>query len=237
MTAIRTAVRNKIVELYNILKDAIPFVAYLIGYLIWFYIIEHADRLNYTVIHVAADDVIPFVPAFIIPYEIWFFFVGAMMVYFYFRDRRVYHESAAALAIGMTLFLVVSTVWPNIQYLRPRDLADTGLFTHLVLGIYSTDTPTNICPSIHVFNTVVLMGAIRHSRGPLMQRRAVAIPLHLLGISIVLSTMFVKQHSMFDVICALLLYVPVRYLCFTRGFTFISLPVREERSLLARSKS
>ena len=49
------------------LKLLMPVVVYMIIYLIGFALIEHWNRLHYTVIHNAADDLIPFVPVFVIP--------------------------------------------------------------------------------------------------------------------------------------------------------------------------
>lgn len=39
-----------------------PMFCYMIAYMISFMLIEHWNRLHYTVIHTAVDDVIPFVP-------------------------------------------------------------------------------------------------------------------------------------------------------------------------------
>ena len=54
------------------LKLLMPVVVYMIIYLTGFTLIEHWNRLHYTVIHNAADDLIPFVPVFVIPYLLWF---------------------------------------------------------------------------------------------------------------------------------------------------------------------
>ena len=62
--------------------------------------------------------------------------------------------------------------------------------------IYSVDTPTNVLPSIHVYNSIGAMAAIAHSTS-LKKHRGV------LGILIIFSTVFLKQHSITDVIAAL----------------------------------
>ena len=54
---------------------------YMIFYLISFSLIEQWNRLHYTVIHTAVDDVIPFCPAFVIPYILWFPYVTVFIVF------------------------------------------------------------------------------------------------------------------------------------------------------------
>ena len=68
--------------------------------------------------------------------------------------------------------------------------------------IYSVDTPTNVLPSIHVYNSIGAMAAIAHSTS-LKKHRGVQISSYVLGILIIFSTVFLKQHSITDVIAAL----------------------------------
>ena len=58
--------------------------------------------------------------------------------------------------MGMTVFLIVSYVYPNAQHIRPTEFPRDNIFTDIVKWLYSTDTPTNILPSIHVFNSLAI---------------------------------------------------------------------------------
>lgn len=212
-------------------SDAFPMVFYIIVYFIWFEILEHTNRLHYTVIHTALDDKIPFIEEFILPYYAWFFFMGAMMVLLYLYDRETYHRSCAFLAIGMTVFLIVSTIWPNIQYLRPAQMPRDNIFTHMVENIYRNDTPTNICPSIHVYNSVAMIFAAFSSSWRGFRKNWVRALVTVQGILIILSTMFVKQHSTFDVAMAFLMAIPVWLLTFLMGFTFTGSYSRDKKRI------
>ena len=65
--------------------------------------------------------------------------------------------------------------------------------------LYSTDTPINVCPSIHVFNSVTLMLAYHRCRIFEQPRfRWMRPAADVLCISIVCSTMLLKQHSCID---------------------------------------
>ena len=67
------------------------------------------------------DDMIPFCETFIIPYLLWFPYVVMTVVYFLFRNKnkKEYFQLIFNLMMGMTVFLVVSYIYPNVQYLRP----------------------------------------------------------------------------------------------------------------------
>ena len=112
--------------------------------------------------------------------------------------------ACAFLIIGMTFFLILCTVFPNGQNLRPATFVRDNIFVDLVRYIYSTDTPTNVLPSIHVFNSIGGCIAIGHSKA-LKKHRKIQFGSYLLALLIILSTMFLKQHSVTDVIAAFVL--------------------------------
>lgn len=202
------------------MQDFIPMLIFFSVYLAWFFIIEHMNRLHYTVIHTALDDYIPFVEVFVIPYYLWFFYVTGAVIVLYFTDREMYHRTASLLCIGMTAFLVVSTLWPNIQYMRPAEFVRDNIFTRMVGNIYRVDTPSNLCPSIHVYNSIGVAFGILGSRSRKLRARAVRAGSVALSAAISLSTMFIKQHSVFDVLCACAMAAGAYVLCFRWGFTF-----------------
>ena len=72
--------------------------------------------------------------------------------------------------------------------------------------LYRTDTATNVCPSIHVFNSVTLLLAYYRSHifdAP--RRRWMRPAAAVLCVSIVCSTVLLKQHSCIDVALGALL--------------------------------
>lgn len=190
---------------------AAPMVLFLLVYMIIFTILEHWNRLHYTVIHMKIDDMIPFCEVFVIPYLMWFGFIAVVLVWLILTDEDAYHRTCTFLAIGMSLFLVVSAIFPNIQLLRPEVMPRDNVFTHLVENLYKTDTPTNLTPSIHVFNSIGIMLGLNISKSRYFHMRPIRYSLNILGILIILSTMFIKQHSFSDVLfafaCALVCYV------------------------------
>ena len=170
-------------------------------YMPWFVYLERRTDVHYFLIHSPIDDYIPFVEYFIVPYLLWFVFVAAAAGYFFFTDKRGFYRLCAFLIAGMTFFLLLCTVFPNGLNLRPVTFERENVFVDLVRHIYRTDTPTNVLPSIHVFNSIGVCIAIWHSEA-LKKHRKIQYASYLLAVLIILSTMFLKQHSVTDVIAA-----------------------------------
>lgn len=214
-------------DILNYLKQSkhlwiIP--AYGIFYMISFMLMEQSD-VKIHMIHSLADDKIPFCPYFIIPYVLWYFFLIGTVIYFavFCPSKKEYYQYLGTLGVGMTLFLLISYVYPNGQHLRP-DLGSTGggVFISVIRFLYKIDTPTNIFPSMHVFNATASCIAL-YQNERCRKNKLFTVSQIILTISIVLSTMFLKQHSVADVMTALILNI----LCYQLFYRV--LPARKER--------
>ena len=147
------------------------------------------------------DDYIPFCEVFVIPYMLWFAYVAVVVLYFLLKDKTDYYRVCAFLATGMTIFLVISTLWPNGHHLRLGEFPRDNIFTRMVASLWKTDTPTNLWPSIHVYNSIGAHIAIAKSKH-FENRKGIRIASFILATSIILATVFIKQHSVFDVLTA-----------------------------------
>lgn len=192
---------EKFKKFYERYRHAIPLIVYGVIYLTWFCHLEKTVTKQYTVIHMALDDVIPFCEVFVIPYFLWFAYIAAVVLYFFFKDKDDYYRTCVFLFTGMTIFLIISTLFPNGHHLRPYVMPRDNVFTRLVQFLYSTDTPTNLWPSIHVYNSLGAHFAIVKSKH-FENRKGIKVASFVLSTSIILSTMFIKQHSLFDVLTA-----------------------------------
>ena len=63
-------------------------LSYGLIYITWFMYLERTVRTQYHVMHVALDDYIPFNEYFIIPYLLWFAYVGVTIAYFFFTSKE-----------------------------------------------------------------------------------------------------------------------------------------------------
>lgn len=197
---------------YEKYKHAIPLIIYAFIYCVWFSFLEKTVTHPQTIIHVRMDDFIPFCEWFVIPYFLWFAYVSVVVLYCFFKNKREYYRTCVFLFTGMTVFLVVSTLWPNGHHLRPYVMPRDNIFTQMLAHLYQVDTPTNLWPSIHVYNSIGAHLAVTHC-SRLSEKKVFRVGSFVLCVSIILSTVFIKQHSVFDVltafVMAIVLYVAV----------------------------
>ena len=181
-------------------KHGLIIVAYFLIYILLFGYLENRPVYRYHVVHTVFDDMIPFCEFFIVPYLLWFPYMAFAIFYFIFmnKNKQEYYQLIFNLMMGMTVFLIISYIYPNVQHLRPNEFARDNIFVDLVKFIYKTDTPTNILPSIHVFNSLAVHMAITSCEA-LRERRSIKLGSLLLTTLIILSTMFLKQQSAVDV--------------------------------------
>ena len=111
--------------------------------------------------------------------------------------------------------------YPNGHYLRPATFAHNNIFVHLVKWLYATDTATNLFPSIHVYNSIAVNMAVWHCDN-FKNKKVIRYGSAILMVSIILSTMFLKQHSVFDVVTGILLAIFIYTLVYANNpvFTF-----------------
>ena len=187
-------------NIYEKYKHILPFALYFFVYMTWFSWLEQRHIWKYQVIHMAVDNYIPFNEVFIIPYFLWFVYVPAVVLYLALHNKDDYYRTAIFLCTGMTVFLLVSTFFPNGHHLRPAVMPRDNIFTQMLASLYKTDTPTNLWPSIHVYNSLGAHFAL--SRSELGRKKWLSRTSGVLCVSIILATMFLKQHSVFDVLTA-----------------------------------
>lgn len=185
------------------LKHSYVFL-YPIVYMLCFYLLEKHIVPTH-IIEAPIDHKIPFCEYFIIPYFLWFAYVAVTVAFFYFfLDMGDFYRLTMYLFLGMTVFLILSAVYPNGLSLRPETFPRDNVFTDMVKNLYRTDTSTNVLPSIHVYNSICVHTAISKNEF-LRSRKWIPGCSFILMTLIILSTMFLKQHSIIDVIAGILM--------------------------------
>ena len=166
---------------------------YALIYIPWFCWLEEKVNINsnFHVIHMALDDYIPFCEFFVIPYYLWFIYMAAGIIFIAFTDGKLCWRLGIFLITGMTVFLFISTVYPNGQLLRPDTFARDNIFVHIVQRLYG----------------------LAHSQ-KLQNKKWIKNAALILTVCIILSTMFLKQHSVFDVLTAFALAAFMYSVCY-----------------------
>ena len=180
-------------------------------YAVFYLSVFHWLEANITVpevwVHCRLDDLIPFCKYAVIPYFAWFVWIPFTLFYLLWKAPRAdFWRLCLPLFAGMTIALAVYVIIPNGLDLRPYRVYGSDIFARTVRWLYATDTATNVCPSIHVFNSVTLMMAYHRSRIFEEPRRRWMRPAStVLCVSIIASTVLLKQHSCIDVVLGILL--------------------------------
>lgn len=188
---------------------------YAVFYLTAFFYLERRPGAVHE-INFGLDAYIPFCEVFIVPYLLWFAYVALTVVFLCIKDKEESDRLVAFLIAGMTIFIVISAVFPNGHNLRPKTFPRENIFIDLIRNLYATDTPTNVLPSIHVYNSIAIMIAVWRSKC-FVGHKIMKAGMLGLGVSIICSTVLIKQHSMLDVLLAFLLSAIMYSVCYKRA--------------------
>lgn len=152
------------------------------------------------VVHSPLDDLIPFCEVFLIPYVFWYLLIVGSLLYFALYNIDSFKKLQTFLIITQVVAMIIYILFPNRQDLRPAEFARDNIFTHGVALLYSLDTNTNVCPSLHVAYSIGIASTWGKEKGV---SRWVKVFVVLAAVLICLSTTFIKQHSVVDALVAL----------------------------------
>ena len=165
--------------------------------------------------HCALDDAIPFSEWALIPYLLWFVYLIGALAYTFFQDVPAFRRMMRFVIVTYTAATVVYFIYPTQQLLRPEAFAHDNALTRAVAWFYTFDTNTNVCPSIHVLGSVAAMFGLLDCRK--LQKPWVKFAVCVIALLICASTVFMKQHSILDVLAAVPLCLLGHYLCYQRA--------------------
>lgn len=151
------------------------------------------------VVHCRLDDLIPFCEYFVVFYVFWYLFVFGSLAYTLFFDVPSFKKLQWFIMITQAIAMVCYIAYPTIQTMRPETFERNNVFTWVMGLIYAFDTPTGVCPSLHVGYSLGVLSVFGKKKIPLWSKLLVLF----FTVMISLSTAFVKQHSMVDVFAAL----------------------------------
>ena len=182
---------------------------YIPFHLLWFFILEWTVTKDYFPIHCALDDMIPFCEWFLFPYISWFLYMVAAGFWFLFKDHEAFEHYMLSLIFGFFICTTICSVFPNGQNLRP-DGYNTNIVAQTVKLMQEFDTNTNVFPSMHVVGALGACFAIAKSK-TLKNKVWLQICNWTLCTAIILATMFLKQHSVLDILSGITVAVIVYF--------------------------
>lgn len=167
---------------------------------VFYAILNNSNRGVYTLV-TDLDKSMPFIPAFSVPYMVWYPFIIISLIYMCFKNRKLYYKSLSSIIISLITSYIVFFFF---QTTVPRpEVIGNDIFSGIVKFIYSTDIAYNCFPSIHVITTYIIMRYMLNHE--IKNSKAIDITVIILGILIIISTQFIKQHVLLDAIFAIIL--------------------------------
>ena len=162
-------------------------------------------------IHCALDDLIPFNEFFLVFYMGWYFLVFGSLLCYLLYDADKFSRLQTYIIVTQVVAMAVYVLWPSRQDLRPEVFPRENALTALMAFIYSFDTNTGVCPSLHVaYSLGILSVGLKDRELP----RWGKILLGFVVFMICIAVCFVKQHSALDVLAAIPVCLLAEYLTF-----------------------
>ncbi len=189
-----------------------------VGYFILYFLTENLIPAEKCYpVHSALDDIIPFCEYFVIPYVFWYLLIVFSLGYFALYNTESFKELSKFIIITQILAMICYIIFPTRQDLRPAEFANDNIFTDIVALLYSFDTNTGVCPSLHVAYSIGIGSVwLKEKDANICWKIFVVIAVIL----ICLSTMFIKQHSAVDFFAALPVCLVAELIVFGKSYYF-----------------
>lgn len=174
-----------------------------------FYQVEY-----YHPVYCSLDDMIPFCEWFLIPYLFWFVYLIGMHIYTLLYDVDTFRRMMKYIIITYSAAILIYFIFPTCQELRPITLERDNILTRFIAGFYQFDTNTNVCPSIHVIGSLAVMEAAVWSKK--INSKGWKATFVIIAMLICVSTVFMKQHSVIDLLAALPICAAAHFICYKK---------------------
>lgn len=172
---------------------------YLVIYVLVFFTLELAVEPKYLV-HCPLDDAIPFCQWFVPFYISWLPAFPGSLIFFLLFDKTDFQNLCFVMMNGATFCFLCYILWPTMLDLR-IPVEDGNFLAQIMQLLWAIDTPTNVCPSLHVSVSTAIALTVLKSKKMKGRHPVGRWLLALWMVLICISTVFVKQHSVIDVLC------------------------------------
>lgn len=177
-------------------KKVIFTIILLIAFQCSMYIVAKLTPLDYHIVNISFDQKIPFIKYFVYSYILWY--VGLFLVpYLYSKnEEKFYKIYIKSVFLAIIIAFICYVLYPTT--LTRSSVEVTDLSTYLVNLIYELDTPAINCfPSMHCLTSFLHIFITPQVKGI---KKSVKTIIIIHATLVILSTLFIKQHVIVDVI-------------------------------------
>ena len=171
-----------------------------VGYFLFYFLTENLiPESACHPIWMPLDDLIPFMEIFLIPYVFWYLLIVFSLGWFLLYDVKSFKILQTYIIVTQVVATVVYIVYPSRQDLRPEIFENDNFLTRCVGFLYSFDTNTGVCPSLHCAYSFGIASTWLKEKGASRWTKVFVLVFVTL---VCLSVAFTKQHSVVDIFAA-----------------------------------
>jgi hypothetical protein len=200
----KPALDYRTLRLRNLGEPQFRHLKLLLGWVVYFFLYWLTENgipeESCRVIHCALDDRIPFLEGFVIFYAGWYLLILVSLGYFLFYSVERFVQLQTYFILVQLLATAVFLLFPSRQELRPEVFPRENVFTAVMGLLYRLDTPTGVCPSLHLAMSLGIASVwLREKSVSRWLRGGIAVS--CLGVC--LSVACVKQHAVVDILAVI----------------------------------
>jgi len=146
------------------------------------------------------DDKIPLIKWFVYFYVIWYpmWILVPYMISFYSKEKFLKYLTTILICIFTTLIIFI--IYPTVM--AEPTINGTDFTSKLLVLLFELGSPTKCIPSLHVVYAVMFaLPLIKEEKIP----KYIKVIIYFLVIGIILSTVLIKKHLIYDAISAIIL--------------------------------
>lgn len=194
---------------YNLLYLLLPLLFY--AYQGILYLIIPLINSNGHEIPIWLDNKIPVIKFFVIFYYIYYVLPIILIWYVSFKDKQRSKILICSCFISATICYIFFCFY-QVHMVRP-EIVGNDIFSILIRFMYNTSDPKalNCCPSIHTIMGIFTIISLLKVKNISILKKIGAV---VCGAGIILSTLFIKQHYVIDVLAGIGLSLIVYFIVY-----------------------
>ena len=179
-------------------KNFIYLISILISFQSLIYFLTKLFQNNYHLLESKIDLYIPFIPYFVYFYIIWYLAIILIPYLLYLKDKLMFYKYYLSYILTIIISGIIYIIYPT-KILRPNIITN-NISTFLVNTIYKLDNPPiNLLPSMNCSFCFLFIFSTLLNKNIEKKYRLIIL---ILSILIILSTVFIKQHLIIDIIAS-----------------------------------
>ena len=186
-------------------KKIIILIMILVAYQTFMYFMAKVTPVEVNLVGNYIDSKIPFVPQFIYAYISWYVMLLIVPYIFYKNNHNNFNKYYITTFICITVVAFIYFLFPTTM--NRADIVVSSISEYLVNIIYRIDTPVLNCfPSMHCLISFIFIYVAVSEKKLNIKKKLIIV---IWSVFVILSTLFVKQHVLVDMISAFVISITV----------------------------